>query len=73
MIRIDTTADLANTLRLLRKLAGITQTAVGYELGTTPQRIGDYEHGRLNPSVRTLLRHLATLGYELAIVPKEHR
>lgn len=71
MIRIDTPADLGENLRLLRKLAGKTQTAVGYEMGTTPQRIGDYERNKLNPSARTLLRLLHAIGYTLAIVPLE--
>jgi transcriptional regulator with XRE-family HTH domain len=69
MIRIDTPADLAEALGLLRRLGGHTQTAVGIELGTTPQRIGDYERGRIAPNSPTLMRLLAALGYRLEIVP----
>lgn len=69
MIPIDTPADLADTLGLLRRLAGLTQTAVGIELGTTPQRIGDYEQGRMVANAKTVIRHLAAMGYRLAVVP----
>lgn len=69
MIRIDTPADLAETLGLLRHLTGLTQTAVGDELGTNASRIGDYERGILTANGKTLIRHLAALGHQLAIVP----
>jgi transcriptional regulator with XRE-family HTH domain len=69
MIPVATPADLGDALRLIRKLAGRTQTDIGFHLGTTPQRIGDYENAKLNPSARTLLRLLDALGYQLAIVP----
>lgn len=69
MIPIDTPADLADTLGLLRRLAGLTQTAVGIELGTTPQRIGDYERGRMVANAKTVIRHLAAMGHRLAVVP----
>lgn len=69
MIPIDTPADLADALGLLRRLAGLTQTAVGIELGTTPQRIGDYERGRMVANAKTVIRHLAAMGYRLAVVP----
>lgn len=49
--------------------AGRTQTAVGAELGTTPQRIGVYERGVMTANAKTVIRHLAVLGYQLAIVP----
>lgn len=69
MIPIDTPEDLADALGLLRRLVGLTQTAVGIELGTTPQRIGDYERGRMVANGKTLMRHLAAIGHRLAIVP----
>ena len=69
MIRIDNPADLAETLGLLRRLGGFTQSAVGDELSTNASRIGDYERGRFTPNGSTLMRYLAALGYQLAIVP----
>lgn len=69
MIPVDTPKDLADALGLLRRLARITQTAVGAELGTTPQRIGVYERGEMTANAKTVIRHLAVLGYRLAIVP----
>jgi transcriptional regulator with XRE-family HTH domain len=69
MIPIDTPADLAEALGLLRRLTGRTLAAVGDELGTTGQRISDYEKARLTANAKTVIRHLAALGHRLAIVP----
>jgi transcriptional regulator with XRE-family HTH domain len=69
VIRIGTTQDLADTVGLLRQLAGITQTALAEVMGCHPARIGEYERHRRKVSVRVALIHLKALGYELAIVP----
>lgn len=69
MIPIDTTEDLGDALALLRRLAGLTQTAVGEDLGTNAGRIGNYERAVSTANTRTLMRHLAILGHRLAIVP----
>lgn len=69
MIRIGTTQDLADTVGLLRQLAGVTQTALAEVMGCHPARIGEYERHRRKVSVRVALIHLRALGYELAVVP----
>lgn len=69
MIRIDSAADVAETLGLLRTLARLSQRAVAEKLGCNPSRVGHYEQGQRRQSVATLIHHLAALGYGLAIVP----
>lgn len=69
MIRIDSTADLAENFGLLRKLTRRTQTEIGAEFGVPASRIGEFERHRRVPSPGTVIRHLRALGYQLAIVP----
>lgn len=69
MIPVATSEDLADTLGLLRRLAGLTQTAVAEQLGCHANRIGEYENHRRRVSFRVAVKHLAALGYGLAIVP----
>lgn len=71
MIRIGDTGDFADTIGLLRRLTGRTQGAVGNDIGATASRIGEYEHDRRSMTVRTAIRLLDALGYQLAIVPRE--
>jgi transcriptional regulator with XRE-family HTH domain len=60
---------LAEAHPRLRQLTGRSQRVVGEAIGTSPGRVGDYERGRLTANARTVMRHLAALGYGLAIVP----
>ena len=69
VIPIDDNQDLADTLKLLRLLAGITQKDVGAALGTCSSRIGKYETGYHVSNVDTLIRHLRAIGYRLAVIP----
>jgi transcriptional regulator with XRE-family HTH domain len=73
MIPIDDNQDLADTLKLLRLLAGMTQTSVGEALGTAASRVGEYESGRRIANPDTLIRHLRAIGYRLAVIPLESR
>lgn len=69
MIRINKPEDLGETLLLLRHLRGMTQLDVARIMGTHDTRVGKTECGVRIPHTGTLLRHLAALGYGLAIVP----
>ena len=69
MIPLDTAADVGETLRLLRQLAGMSQSDVDARSGVCFTRISRMERGLTVPDTRTLLRLLAALGYRLAIVP----
>lgn len=70
MIRVSTAADLAEVLGMVRRLRKLSQRQVAERLGTTPSRIGEYERCRRVTNVRTALKILDALGYELAVVPK---
>ena len=71
MIPIDDNQDLADTLKLLRVLAGVTQKDVGAALGTCSSRIGKHETGYHVANADTLIRHLRAIGYRLAVIPLE--
>lgn len=61
--------ELGAALTRARERAGMSKAAVGLELGTTGQRIGDYERGRLTANGRTLIRHLEVVGCGLVVTP----
>lgn len=67
---VRTPEELGAALAAAREHTGMTKAAVGEALGTTGQRIGDYERGTFTANGRTLMRHLELLGCQLAIVPK---
>lgn len=69
MIRIETPADIGETLALLRQLAGLTQQQLVAACGISQTEISLYEVGARVPRPAKLLRHLAGLGWGLAIVP----
>jgi transcriptional regulator with XRE-family HTH domain len=69
VIRIEKPEDLGETLVLLRYLRGMTQLDVARIMDTHATRVGKTECGVRIPHTGTLLRHLAALGYGLAIVP----
>jgi transcriptional regulator with XRE-family HTH domain len=69
VIRIGTPEDIGDNLSLLRKLARLTQRGLAAEAGLTQARIGLWELGQVLPSLPNLVRLLAALGYQLAIVP----
>lgn len=69
MIRIETPADIGETLALLRQLAGLTQQQLVAACGISQTEISLYEVGDRMPGPAKLLRHLAGLGWGLAIVP----
>jgi transcriptional regulator with XRE-family HTH domain len=61
--------NVATSLREARKRAGMTQSALARETGTSQATISAYESGRKEPSVRTLDRLLAATGSRLAVEP----
>lgn len=69
MIRIETPADIGETLALLRQLAGLTQQQLVAACGISQTEISLYELGDRVPRPAKLLRHLAGLGWGLAVVP----
>ena len=69
MIPLDTAKDVGETLRLLRQLAGMSQSDVDARSGVCFTRISRMERGVIVPDTRTLLRILAAMGHRLAVVP----
>jgi transcriptional regulator with XRE-family HTH domain len=72
MIRIGTAEDIGETLSLLRALARLTQRTLAALAGTTQTQIGLWELGQVLPGLPNLVRLLAALGYQLALVPLDH-
>lgn len=69
MIRIETPRGLADTLRTLRHEAGLKQADVAAAAGCHPARISHAERYHRGIGFPVAIRHLAALGYGLAIVP----
>ena len=55
----------AGIVRLARIKAGITQTELARRAGITQQAISEYETGRTEPTLPTLLKLVGAAGYEL--------
>ncbi len=69
LLSLDDPEDFGETLRLLRRLAGVTQQELGAAIGTSAGRIGKYERGINPPNLPTAIKLLKILGYRLAIEP----
>ncbi len=69
LLSLDDPEDFGETLRLVRRLAGVTQREVGEVIGVGPSRIGRYETGVNIPNLVTAMKLLKYLGYRLAIEP----
>ena len=52
-------------IRMARRQAGLTQTALAQQAKTSQAAISAYESGRRSPSVETLCRILEAAGFEL--------
>lgn len=71
MIRISSREELHQALGDLRAMSLMTQTELATELGVNKSRIGDFEHGRRTPGTWTVIRLLAAMGWQIALVPAE--
>ena len=61
--------DVPTTLRRARRRAGSSQAELAAQAGTSQATVSAYESGRKRPSLETLARLLAPLGYRLAAQP----
>ena len=57
----------AGLIRLARQKAGLSQREFAESAGLTQQSISAYETGRKDPSLETLKRLLAAVGFEMRI------
>jgi|HubBroStandDraft_1064217.scaffolds.fasta_scaffold32792_3 transcriptional regulator with XRE-family HTH domain len=59
--------DLADAVRLMRRVADKTQAEYATLVGVSPRVLIDFERGVGNPTVRTLRRMLDPFGLELTV------
>jgi transcriptional regulator with XRE-family HTH domain len=59
--------DLADAVRMMRRIAGKTQAEYAKLVGISPRVLIDFERGAGNPTVRTLLRMLEPFGLDLTV------
>lgn len=59
--------DAAGLVRERRRAAGLTQEQLAIRAGTTKTAISRLERGHVSPTVDTLQRLLACMGYDLAL------
>jgi transcriptional regulator with XRE-family HTH domain len=59
--------DLADAVRLMRRVADKTQAEYARLVGVSPRVLIDFERGVGNPTVRTLRRMLDPFGLELTV------
>jgi transcriptional regulator with XRE-family HTH domain len=64
---------IAETLRLTRNKAGLTQAELAEFIGVDRFVVARLESGRATTQVRQLIEALAALGLELTVVPKSRR
>lgn len=66
-------ANIAETLRLSRSRAGLTQAELAEFIGVDRFAVARLESGRATTQVRQLVEALAALGLELTVAPKSRR
>lgn len=71
MIRIKTPEDLHRAMGDLRAMTLMSQRSVASQLGVSASRVSDYERSRRMPGTRTVIKMLAILGWQIALVPIE--
>jgi DNA-binding XRE family transcriptional regulator len=59
--------DLAEAVRMMRKVAGKTQAEYAQLVGISPRVLIDFERGVGNPTLATLRKILAPFGLELTV------
>jgi DNA-binding XRE family transcriptional regulator len=58
---------LAEALRMMRKIAGKTQTDYAHLVGVSPRVLMNLERGAGNPTLKTLHKLFAPFGLELTV------
>lgn len=65
LYRPGVSADGGDLLRRARQARGLTQGQLAERAGTSQEQVSRWESGRRSPTVETLARLLAVLGFEL--------
>ena len=61
------TLDLRDSIRMFRKMLGMTQREFAEYAGVAPRIVIDFEQGRGNPTLQTLQKLLKGSGLQLKI------
>lgn len=70
MIRIDDPERIGPALAELRNEHTVRRRDVALAVGMHEQQYGQYELGRIAPTVAVLIRLAHALGYDLALIPR---
>lgn len=68
-LEIEDAEDFGETLRLVRRLAGLTQQDLGAVMGVSAGRIGKYERAINPPNFATAIKLMHACGWRLVAVP----
>lgn len=63
-------AEIRLAIREARKAKGLSQAALGRQVGMVQRHISEIESGKTMPRLDTLLEILRTLNMDLVLVPK---
>jgi predicted transcriptional regulator len=70
-ILIGDSLQLAEALRFVRTLAGLSQRALAARSGFRQAQIGDWENHIRSPQIDSLTRLADSLGYDVMLVPRK--
>lgn len=71
MIRLADPTRVGAVLADMRHMSRLSRRQIADAVGMHEAQYGQYELGNSTPSVPTLLKLLAALGYDLALIPRE--
>ncbi|MPY89353.1 MAG: helix-turn-helix domain-containing protein [Luteitalea sp.] len=60
-----------DVIRKARRMAGLAQSDLAHDLGTTPSVLSRWENGQVEPSFAAVVRTVEACGLELAAVLSE--
>jgi transcriptional regulator with XRE-family HTH domain len=70
-MKIDHSLEIRQFIRQNRKARGLSQGALGQQLGMMQRHISEIESGKVIPRLDTLIEMVRTLNAELVVVPKQ--
>lgn len=63
-------AEIRSAIRKARKAKGLSQAALGHQIGMMQRHVSEIENGKVIPRLDTLLEILNMLNMDLVLVPK---
>lgn len=71
MLPITSAEDLGRSLKMQRKLLGLTQIQAGNKFNLTQKTVSNIENGRPGVQLDTLFRLLSALNLEMYLGPRD--